>query len=55
MNLAEGRISAIVCAYNEVDRIGRVLETIVGHPLFGEVIVVDDKFCVRICEVVGPR
>lgn len=42
VNLPEGRISALVCAYNEAERIGRVLETIAGHPLFGEILVVDD-------------
>ncbi len=42
MNLPKASLTAIICAYNEADRIGRVLETIVDHPLFGEIIVVDD-------------
>lgn len=35
-------ISCIICAYNEGRRIGRVLRAVAGHPLLGEVIVVDD-------------
>jgi glycosyltransferase involved in cell wall biosynthesis len=42
VNLPRASLTAIICAYNEADRIGRVLETIVDHPLFGEIIVVDD-------------
>jgi glycosyltransferase involved in cell wall biosynthesis len=42
VNLPKASLTAIICAYNEADRIGRVLETIVDHPLFGEIIVVDD-------------
>jgi glycosyltransferase involved in cell wall biosynthesis len=42
VNLPRASLTAIICAYNEADRISRVLETIVGHPLFGEIIVVDD-------------
>jgi glycosyltransferase involved in cell wall biosynthesis len=37
-----GRISCIVCAFNEAPRIAAVLDVISGHPLLGEVIVVDD-------------
>jgi glycosyltransferase involved in cell wall biosynthesis len=36
------RISAIVCAYNEADRIRRILDAVRGHPALGEVIVVND-------------
>lgn len=35
-------ISCIICAYNEADRIGRVLKAVVGHPLIGEIIVIND-------------
>lgn len=35
-------ISCIICAYNEADRIGRVLRAVVGHPLIDEIIVVND-------------
>src|SRR3989344_705014 len=36
------RISCIIPAYNEGPRIGKVLRVACGHPLIGEVIVVDD-------------
>jgi glycosyltransferase involved in cell wall biosynthesis len=36
------RLSCIVPAFNEADRIGRVLAAVARHPLVGEVIVVDD-------------
>lgn len=36
------RVSAIVAAYNEAPRIGRVLEILTSYPGFFEVIVVDD-------------
>jgi glycosyltransferase involved in cell wall biosynthesis len=36
------RISAVVAAYNEAPRIGRVLEILVSYPGFAEIIVVDD-------------
>lgn len=36
------RVSCIICAYNEADRISTTLEAIVGNPLFGEIIVVND-------------
>ncbi len=36
------KVSVIVPAYNEAERIGGVLDAIAGHPLVGEVIVVDD-------------
>jgi glycosyltransferase involved in cell wall biosynthesis len=35
-------ISAIICAYNEADRIGRVLRAVVGHPLIDEIIIIND-------------
>lgn len=35
-------ISCIICAYNEADRIGRVLKAVVGHPLISEIIVIND-------------
>lgn len=42
VSLPIGQISCIICAYNESGRIGQVLSTVVGDPLFGEIIVVDD-------------
>src|SRR5262249_24215318 len=39
---APGSISCIICAYNEADRIGRLLRAVVGHPLIDEIIVVND-------------
>ncbi|MGA0599587.1 glycosyltransferase family 2 protein [Caulobacter sp. KR2-114] len=35
-------ISCVVCAYNEADRIGAILDAIVGHPALAEIIVVND-------------
>lgn len=40
-----GTVSGLTCiipAWNEAERIGGVLEVVVGHPLLAEVIVVDD-------------
>ncbi len=37
-----GRISCIVCAFNEAPRIAAVLDVVSDHPLLDEVIVVDD-------------
>lgn len=37
-----GQISCIVCAYNEAERIGAILEAVSGHPALMEVIVVND-------------
>jgi glycosyltransferase involved in cell wall biosynthesis len=42
LSLKRRRISCIICAYNEADRIGEVLTAIVGHQLLDEIIVVDD-------------
>jgi glycosyltransferase involved in cell wall biosynthesis len=39
---APNSISCIICAYNEADRIGRVLKAVVGHPLIDEIIVMND-------------
>lgn len=36
------RVSCIIPAYNEQDRIGLVLGAVIGHPMIDEVIVVDD-------------
>lgn len=36
------RISCIVCAYNEAERIDRILQAALNHPLISEVIVVND-------------
>jgi hypothetical protein len=36
------RISAVVCAYNEADRIRRILDAVYHHPALAEVIVVND-------------
>ena len=35
-------VSCVIPAYNEADRIARVLSAVVGHPLVSEVLVVDD-------------
>jgi glycosyltransferase involved in cell wall biosynthesis len=37
-----GKISCIVCAYNEADRIRHILNAVRGHPALSEVIVVND-------------
>ncbi len=42
MSLPAGRISCVICAYNEGERIAHVLDAVVGNPLFGEIIVIDD-------------
>lgn len=39
---AAARISCIVCAYNEADRIRHILNAVRGHPALSEVIVVND-------------
>jgi len=39
---AAARISCIVCAYNEADRIEHILNAVHGHPALAEVIVVND-------------
>ncbi|MGI8840480.1 MAG: glycosyltransferase family 2 protein [Caulobacteraceae bacterium] len=36
------RISCVVCAYNEEDRIRNILDAVDGHPALAEVIVVND-------------
>jgi glycosyltransferase involved in cell wall biosynthesis len=36
------RISCIICAYNEADKIANILKAVDGHPLLSEVIVVND-------------
>ncbi len=35
-------MSCVVCAYNEADSLSDILRAVDGHPLFSEVIVVDD-------------
>lgn len=40
--VAPKSISCIICAYNEGDRISRVLRAVVDHPLIDEIIVVND-------------
>src|SRR5690349_4834602 len=37
-----GSVSCVICAYNEADRITRVLKAVVGHPLIDEIIVMND-------------
>lgn len=39
---AGARISCIVCAYNEADRIRHILDAVHRHPVLSEVIVVND-------------
>ena len=48
------RVSAIIPAYNEADRIGSVLAVLVSYPKFREVIIVDDGSKDRTAEVVRP-
>jgi hypothetical protein len=36
------RVSVVICAYNEAERIGDVLWCLHEHPLVGEIIVIDD-------------
>ncbi len=36
------RISCVLCAYNEADRIRNILEAVTNHPMLMEVIVVND-------------
>lgn len=38
----ERKVSCVICAYNEADRIGVILEVLKNHPLIAEIIVVDD-------------
>ncbi|NIY71002.1 glycosyltransferase family 2 protein [Marivivens donghaensis] len=49
------KISCIIPAYNEEARIGHVLDTVVGHPLVDEVIVVDDGSSDGTADVVAGR
>ena len=37
------KITCIIPAYNEEKRVSRVLNVVIGHPLIGEVIVVNDR------------
>jgi glycosyltransferase involved in cell wall biosynthesis len=39
---AQARISCIVCAYNEADRIRHILDAVYRHPMLYEIIVVND-------------
>jgi glycosyltransferase involved in cell wall biosynthesis len=47
-----GRISCIICAFNEAPRIAAVLDVVSVHPLLDEVIVVDDGSTDKTAEVV---
>lgn len=38
----DGRISCLICAFNEAPRIAAVLEIVTVHPLLSEIVVVDD-------------
>ena len=48
-----GRISCIICAFNEAPRIAAVLDVVSVHPLLDEVIVVDDGSTDGTAEVVS--
>ena len=39
---AQAKISCIVCAYNEADRIRHILDAVYRHPMLYEIIVVND-------------
>jgi glycosyltransferase involved in cell wall biosynthesis len=36
------KISCVICAYNESERIQGILDAVIGHPLLSEIIVVND-------------
>lgn len=41
--MANHKVSCIIPTYNEADRIGKVLDAVVGYPLVDEVIVIDER------------
>lgn len=49
------KISCIIAAYNEGERIGGVLDAVENHPLINEIIVVDDGSKDNTSEVVAKR
>ena len=49
------KVSCIIAAYNESERIGGVLDAIENHPLIEEVIVIDDGSKDNTSEIVSKR
>lgn len=53
MKKSKNRVSCIIPAYNEAQRIGRVLSVLKDHPLLSEILVVDDASTDATAQVVG--
>ena len=43
---AASRISCVLCAYNEADRIQNILEAVTGHPMLAELGMISDALSV---------
>lgn len=53
MNNPARRVSCVIAAFNEGPRIAHVLQTVIGHPLIHEIIVVDDGSADNTKEVIS--